>query len=338
LIAELGLRIVWRNPYRDETTDHVLVLPIHHPGRDWIFSRARISTDPAWVEFRVDDRGYIRPSHQFDNADMTIAFVGGSTTECMAVAEPLRFPALVSTLLAKRGVKVNTLTAALASNTTHDDLNVLINHVIEDRPDVVILMEAWSDHNLLSHQGSYHRAMGAPFRFSSTMRWALQKEASSQSRLAGLLRTWAIGRLDEIELAGDFYARSKTALPVGEFASRLRAFVRVSKAFGITPGLMTQPFAKPRDNPTAEVAADAQDTFNEAIRQVGVEEDVLLIDLARHFSTDVPGWDEPMVYFYDRIHVTDRGSQEEASYIAHRLAETILAPRLASKQSRAGSR
>ncbi len=82
LVAEVGLRIVWHNPYRDETPDHLLVLPIQHPSRHFIFSRPLISKDPAWVQFRVDGRGYIRPSHQYDNADMTIAFLGGSTTEC----------------------------------------------------------------------------------------------------------------------------------------------------------------------------------------------------------------------------------------------------------------
>ncbi len=139
---------------------------------------------------------------------------------------------------------------------------------------------------------------------------------------------------DTIEQAGDEYVSSKTTPPVEEFASRLRAFVRVSKAFGITPVLMTQPFAKPRNNPAAASAADAQDIFNDAVRKVGLEEDALVIDLARHFLKDVPGWDEPMAYFYDRIHPNDRGSQEEGSYIAQRLAETVLASKLSSKQSR----
>jgi hypothetical protein len=139
---------------------------------------------------------------------------------------------------------------------------------------------------------------------------------------------------DAIGLPGDEYVGLKSAPPVEEFASRLRAFVRVGKAFRIIPVLMTQPFARPRDNPTADLAAAIQDTFNDTIRKVGLEEDVLVIDLVRHFTEDVPGWDEPMAYFYDRIHANDRGSKEEAAYIAQRLAETILAPKLASKQSR----
>jgi hypothetical protein len=120
--------------------------------------------------------------------------------------------------------------------------------------------------------------------------------------------------------------------PVGEFETRLRAFVRVSRAFGITPVLMTQPLSGIRNNLTPDWArVGEQEIFNDATRRVGREEDVLVIDLVRHFVEDVPNWKEPMAYFFDGIHVTDRGSKEEASYISRRLAETILAPKIASK-------
>jgi hypothetical protein len=334
VITELGLRIFWHNPYRSETPDHLLVLPIPHAGRHFIFDRSIITKDHTRVHFRVDDRGYVLPSHQFDPGDITIAFLGGSTTECFAVDEPLRFPALVSTLLAKRGLKVNTLNGGRGTNTIHDALNVLINHLVDDRPDVVIFMEAASDHGLLSGAGSYRARMGAPSSFASMMRWPLQK-GSSVSYLVGILRVWGTIRVAprSIQQVADPDVRERKVLPVEEFARRLRAFVRVSRAFGITPVLMTQPFANGRNNLTPDWAdADAQDIFNDVTRKVGVEEDVVVIDLVRHFIEDVPGWDKPMVYFYDGLHANDRGSQEEASYIVQRLADTILAPMLASKQ------
>jgi len=195
VITELGLRIFWHNPYRRETPDHLLVLPIPHAGRHFIFDRSIITKDHTRVHVRVDDRGYILPSHQFDPSDVTIAFLGGSTTECFAVDEPLRFPALVSTLLAKRGLKVNTLNGGLSTNTIHDALNVLINHLVDDRPDVVIFMGAASDHGLLSRAGSYRARMGAPSTFASMMRWPLQK-GSSVSYLVGILRVWGTISMD----------------------------------------------------------------------------------------------------------------------------------------------
>jgi lysophospholipase L1-like esterase len=335
VITELGLRIFWHNPYHDESPDHLLVVPIPHPGRHFIYDRSKILKDHTRVQFRVNDRGYILPSHQFDVSDVTIAFLGGSTTECFIVDEPLRFPALVSTLLAKRGLKVNTLNGGRSTNTIHDALNVLINHLIDDRPDIVIFMEAASDHGLLSRAGSYQSRMGAQASFASMMRWPLQK-GSSRSFLVGIIRLWATIRVapEEIQKAVESVPRKKDVLPVEEFERRLRAFVRASRAFGITPVLMTQPYTNVRNNVTPDWADDKyQDIFNETTRKVGGGEDVFVIDLARHFKEDVPGWNKPMVYFYDGIHVTDRGSQEEASYIAQRLSDTILSPKLTSARS-----
>src|SRR5437867_8610086 len=79
------------------------------------------------------------------HTDATVAFLGGSTTECVAVQEDLRFPALVSVLLAQQGLKVNTLNAGRSGNALHDALNNLLNHVINDHPDFVVLMHVSND-------------------------------------------------------------------------------------------------------------------------------------------------------------------------------------------------
>jgi len=194
VIAEVGLRIFWHNPYRHDDPDHLILLRISTPGRHFILNRSLISADPVRIHFRVNERGYIYPVHQFDDPDVTIAFLGGSTTECLTVDEPLRFPALVSPLLAKRGLKVNTLNGGRSATTIHDALNILINHLIEDRPDVVIFMEATSDIGVLEHDGSYHSRMSVAPSFSPIRTWALQK-ASSVSQFAGALRAMATVQL-----------------------------------------------------------------------------------------------------------------------------------------------
>ena len=48
---------------------------------------------------RVDRQGFIMPSKIHDHPDLTIAFLGGSTTECIYVDEDNRFPYLVGRLL-----------------------------------------------------------------------------------------------------------------------------------------------------------------------------------------------------------------------------------------------
>ena len=129
------------------------------------------------------------PSRRFETPDATVAFLGGSTTECFAVREELRFPARVSYLLEKKGLKVNTLNAAKSGNTTHDSINVLLNHVIQDRPNVVVLMEAWNDIGILREYMSYAPRMGETQNFFHLAQFVLEK-ASSTFYFMGLLRQW----------------------------------------------------------------------------------------------------------------------------------------------------
>ena len=96
LFCEFTLRMIWHNPYRDELPDHILKIRMHHPNTDYIFDRSMIDTEVPTVRLRTDNRSYIIPSFQYQHPDATVAFFGGSTTECAAVQEHLRFPAMVS--------------------------------------------------------------------------------------------------------------------------------------------------------------------------------------------------------------------------------------------------
>ena len=61
--------------------------------------------------FRIeaDNEGFISPSFVHEDADLTILFLGGSTTECLYVEESLRFPYLVGRLLETDGKRVNSI-------------------------------------------------------------------------------------------------------------------------------------------------------------------------------------------------------------------------------------
>src|SRR5688500_9278916 len=92
-VCEAVLRVLWHNPYRHELPDHVLKLPFNHPRTDHVFDRSKIGANPRTVRFRTDSRSYILPSDQYRHPQSTVVFLGGSTTACEAVQEPLRFPA-----------------------------------------------------------------------------------------------------------------------------------------------------------------------------------------------------------------------------------------------------
>ena len=185
LVAEGVLSFFWDNPYRAELPDHVLEIPMQHPLTDRHSDRALLDSVDRTVRFRTDRRAYILPATRYKDPDATVVFMGGSTTECSAVQESLRFAALTSELLAARGLRVNTLNAGRSGNTMQDALNLLLNHVVQDSPDVVVLMHATNDGGLLAQAASYVSRMGRPVTGGDLGRWFLQK-LSARSRLAAM--------------------------------------------------------------------------------------------------------------------------------------------------------
>src|SRR5665648_290055 len=88
---------------------------------------------------RVDRQGFIMPAKIHDHPDLTIAFLGGSTTECVYVNEPDRFPYLAGRLLERQThLKVNSYNAGRSGNNTLHCINVLINKVVNLKPDIVV--------------------------------------------------------------------------------------------------------------------------------------------------------------------------------------------------------
>lgn len=328
-LAEVALRLAWTNPYATEAPELLLPLRLQHATADQRFGRHEIAPQDPVVRFRTDARGYILPSRRFSPPDFTVAFVGGSTTECSAVREDARFHAVVSTLLEKRGLKVDALNAGRSGNTIHDGLNNLVNHIADDRPDVVVVMHVANDAGLLAKGIGYARHAGVQPGVRAGARGLLQ-EVSAQSALVGLVRRVTtvsqavrnLAKFDERVVGAD----GKAADP-GPYEARLRAFVRVCKAFGIVPVVVTEPLASIRNALTPDWAhPHTSEIFNHVAREVARTEQAVLVDLARHLAQDVPDWNKPMAVFYDGMHVTDAGSLVYARFLAARLEQDVLRP------------
>jgi lysophospholipase L1-like esterase len=200
-----------------------------------------------------------------------------------------------------------------------------LNHVVEDHPDVVVLMEAANDIGVYSEEQSYRSRGGAPLRASTALRWALQA-LSSRLSLFGALRSYlTLAPVKMTAEDGVFRERRKVKVAPDAYVQRLRAFVRMARAFGIEPVLMTQPAIDMRTELTPGwVDTGSQAAFNDELRRVAAEEGVVLIDLARYLVENVPGWDEPLKVFYDGVHVNDEGSRIYAAHITERLLDTVL--------------
>lgn len=301
----------------------------------------------AQREFRLEaDRdGYIFPSRIHERSDVTILFLGGSTTECFFVEEKNRFPYLVGRLLGKDGMKVNSFNSGVSGNHSMHSIDILLNKGLALRPDVAIMMHNINDLNLLLYEKSYWNTN--PYRsllVSSNISYQDSAWYHLRSAVRAVIprvytRFQAFKEGLRNENAVDEFAHVRgTKLVVDrqdileKFRRSLLTFIAVSRSNETVPVLMTQASRLKKDpdriilsnwtpekdfGVTYEEYRDVYEAMNEQIRKVGASANVLVIDLAR----EVP---QESAYMYDAVHFNDNGSQYVAGLIADRLKSVVL--------------
>jgi lysophospholipase L1-like esterase len=303
---------------------------------------------------RVDRQGFIMPAKIHDHPDLTIAFLGGSTTECVYVNEPDRFPYLVGRLLERQThLKVNSYNAGRSGNNTLHCLNVLLNKVVNLKPDLVVLMENINDLAILMYDKTYWNdhpsrspLMEKPPNFKTVAKdleqtFHLVRDLTFPNLYRELKQWSPFGRLrkgDEFHGVRGKKITIDQDLLVREFSLNLQTFINICRAREITPVLMTQA-SRLTESPdpliqkmmrSLEVSQGitytefkgAFDRLNQTIRDVGAKNQVLVIDLAR----EIPPVKENIC---DVAHFNDQGSRLVAARIAADLTPIIA--RLAKK-------
>jgi lysophospholipase L1-like esterase len=293
---------------------------------------------------RVDRQGFIMPSKVHEHPDLTLAFLGGSTTECTYVEEDNRFPYLTGRLIEKEtGFKVNSYNAAKSGNNTLHSLDILLNKVIEVKPDMVIMMHNINDLAILIYEKTYwnhNPSRGVIIEKKPNLKTAMKNLEETvhlvrdmtfpnlYRELSRLLPFGSRQHADEFQaVRGQKITFDREAL-AKEFSLNLQTFINICQARSITPVLMTQP-SRLKDHPDpliqsmmAKLQANesityddfkgAFDLFNETIREVGAKNQVLVIDLAREIPPE-------RQYICDVAHFNDEGSQLVAHQIAAKL-------------------
>lgn len=223
-------------------------------------------------ELRIDLAGFIWPSIVHAKPDLEIAFLGGSTTECLFVRPTMRFPHLVGRMLeAHTGLKINSLNAGKSGNNSmHAVLNYL-GKVAPRRPRFVVLMEAANDIGVLNREKTYWndnkgKSLVLPERMFKRRRpvedfvWRLREHtipytyrlvrrgfdalAQDIERISAL-RTPApqvapASPAKVTVVAPDEAEIQRRSLLRTSFEPALRSFVRIAKVWGSEPILMTQ--------------------------------------------------------------------------------------------------
>ncbi len=288
--------------------------------------------------FKTDQNGFIFPSTTHQQADKVIAFIGGSTTECMYVDEDKRFPALTGKLLEDNSSKkINAINAGVSGNNSMHSINTLLNKIIPMKPDVAVFMHNINDLSVLLHENTYwnsnqHRSLIIEEDHSIK---ALVKQLFPNSyNFAFEMKRKLLGDGSEFENTNEDGHNQPTLSNekmLSMFKTNLNMFVEISKANNITPVLMTQA-SRFTERPDEVVMKNLQnldemglsyaeyrslfETMNETIRIAAAEKSVLLIDLAK----EVPQTNE---YMADPVHFTNQGSEFVANIISAKLAPLV---------------
>ncbi|MCX7934872.1 MAG: SGNH/GDSL hydrolase family protein [Planctomycetota bacterium] len=364
VVAEIALRVQdtdWM--LRSQTVYRHIRLVEHPPRVDaWLiapkeYERNFDKFQRARVRFRTDENGYILgPEGVIANPDITMAFHGGSTTECLYVNEELRFPSLVARLLMDRtGLKIRALNGGRSRACTLDSLNAILNKTLAFKPDIIVMMHNINDLSLLMYCGSYYNDNATRSTVVSNSRGTLETLQAGIVRLARSLSPAIAARIEKIffrpderdEWAKERQRRGE-AMPAEmlckNFRANLEIFIAICRAHGVVPVLMTMAnrfAAEPDKFVQAKYAApegggkpfgglpyeEFRQRFlamNETIRQTAKDNGVLLIDLAAVIPPDGE-------HMYSIVHFTDRGSEMAAKAIAQSL-EPLLRDLVARKK------
>jgi lysophospholipase L1-like esterase len=299
---------------------------------------------------RIDKDGFIIPSKKYDNPDISLVFLGGSTTECRFLDEEQRFPCLVGSLLGKKlELKINSYNAGRSGNHTLHSLDILLNKVLPIKPQIVLMMHNINDLVILLYEKSYWNNNSSRSviidmngeivsNFFKIMRDRyIPNLAAAMHHLDKSVRSlWKSepkggnlsGQRDEFaDLRGQKLVINKSEL-TEEFEMNLQSFIDLCRARHIVPVLMTMA-SRLKETPEKVIVDGIKaagfnyaefkglfDSFNDSIRKKARENHIMLIDLAQGIPPD-------REYFYDVVHHNPKGSVKAAEIISEQLQPLV---------------
>ena len=256
-----------------------------------------------------------------------VVCLGGSTTQGYyedADTYPRQLETMLERRLPTRAVEV--LNAGVQGYSTAESLVNFEFRLLPYRPDAVIVYHGMNDlkaslaPGFRSDYGHWRRHLlpprplavdRLPLWFDVSAIYVLSREASLvRSRKTQWQRSLYDARPDfQSDLAGE-----------DSFRSNLRALVAVARAADVQPVLATFYYWPLVDTPEAGRIASGISSQNEVVRQLALELQVPVADVAR----DVPH--DPSLTF-DGIHFTPKGNRQRAEILLRTLEESgIITP------------
>jgi lysophospholipase L1-like esterase len=264
-----------------------------------------------------------------------IVCLGGSTTFCTgARSNDQTWPAGVETLLKASGrlrAPVEVLNAGVPGYSTAESLINLSLRMLDFAPDLVLIYHAPNDMRLAQAQGfrsDYshgRRAWSIPDAppLDGWLSRHCRLYARLQAKLAGHSEPYRAPVMQELVFAPDLGERAVPAsvevVAAGQAAYRrnLKSLVALARMGGAQPVLQTFAFVHGMDREEGTDLSAAMDQVNQTIRELAVELDLPLIDIAGPLS-------DRRELFDDWMHYNPRGCGEHAKLVARGLLELGL--------------
>jgi lysophospholipase L1-like esterase len=350
-LAELVLRIA--NPLGSRLMGDRIVLQRNY--RQTISNEKNPRLDPL-IRFSRNSLGFRGPEPPADfERRLTILVLGGSTTECWFLSDGRDWPAAMARRLAETFPEAWVNNAGMEGHSTFGHRLLLDQWVVRLQPKLALFLigindvgredlkagdralQARSEGSLLERLAR-HSAVAA-----SVVNLARSQRAERMRLLHGDVR---LQRLPPLPLKPEY--RRNTLLHhqqrwVPPYAQRVDQLVAICRRSGILPVLVTQPalYGEGIDDVTgvdlARVTVDNDpehllngslawrilELYNDAVRELGRERNVPVIDLARRLP-------KTSRYFYDFLHFTNEGADAVGALVAAELCP-LLAERFSEE-------
>lgn len=333
-ILEVLLRIY--TPFEMRFKPDRIVLPVN---KRYVFSNQEkfpTKLPPTTVHTKngLGFRGAPPPANLADY--LTIITIGGSTTECFYLSDGKTWPDLLGAKLARDFPRVWINNAGLDGATTHRHLILLEDYVVKLKPKLALFLVGINDVGVGDIQDRPDRSLGGRLK-------SLTNKSEVYSLGLNIYRYLVAQKRGlhhvEVDLKG------QGSLVVSEevqretrrkyqddslkyYRARLERLIRVCRTHGIEPVLITQPtlygpgidpatgvdLAKIKlgENLNGALMHAVVELYNDTLRQVGAEEGVPVIDLAREMPRN-------SAYYYDYLHYTEAGAVEVAEIVSREL-------------------
>jgi lysophospholipase L1-like esterase len=344
IIAEVVLRIY--NPVNFRVKGDKIILPankkyvIKNKEDDLLISK--LKENIVHTKNSLGFRGEEQPEDL--SRYLSIITIGGSTTECTFLSDGKTWPDLLKNKLSHdfRDVWVNN--AGLDGHSTFGHIVLMEDYIVQLKPDVVLFLigandqerEGYGEHDVAFMRNrinlnSIKQFIISMANHSEILSLGLNMYRYYKARIIGVdhavidFESFRYVDVDKHFTDGQEIFK-KIHLPIyetkysKEFENRLRKLIDIAKNNNIEPVLITQPtlYGDFIDDVTSidfkftKHSEDLLELYNDTTREVGSQENILVIDLAQEMP-------KSSKYYYDWYHFTNEGSIKVAEIIYNNL-------------------